>query len=86
MFTNLTYLHFGLQDTYLNSPTSFNDLLSTKCYPSNIVHLNVTVRRFDDCLCLIDGRLIQLHTFIVEIDYIEDSPMTLNNKVKSFDF
>jgi hypothetical protein len=61
------------------------DLPSTTFYSSNIFYLNVRVSNFDDCLCLLDERVTQLHTFIVKIDYIENSSMTLDNKVKNFD-
>ncbi|CAF1150043.1 unnamed protein product [Rotaria sordida] len=79
MFTNLTYLHFCLKDICHYPPTSFIDLVSTTCYPSNIIHLNVRVRNFNDCLCLLDGRLYQLQTFIVEVDKINTTSMTINH-------
>ncbi|CAF4100424.1 unnamed protein product [Rotaria sordida] len=31
------------------------------------------MHNFDDCLCLLDGRLSQLHTFIITLDYIYDT-------------
>ncbi|CAF4331987.1 unnamed protein product, partial [Rotaria sordida] len=79
MFTNLTYLHFCLKDICHYPPTSFIDLVSTTCYQSNIIHLNVRVRNFNDCLCLLDGRLYQLQTFIVEVDKINTTSMTINH-------
>ncbi|CAF4198518.1 unnamed protein product, partial [Rotaria sordida] len=42
------------------------------------------VHNFDDCLCLLDGRLSQLHTFIVQVNYIEDTSIIINNTVKYF--
>ncbi|CAF3640832.1 unnamed protein product [Rotaria sordida] len=84
MFINLTYLHFCLKDICRYPPTSFIDLVSTTCYPSNIIHLNVRVRNFNDCLCLLDGRLCQLQTFIVEVDKINTTSMTINHSVKYF--
>ncbi len=39
---------------------------------------------FNDCLCLLDGRLSQLHTFIVQVDEIYNTSMTINNTVKYF--
>ncbi|CAF3986799.1 unnamed protein product [Rotaria sp. Silwood1] len=50
MFMNLIYLHFGLNDNLFYSTTSLIDLLSATYYPSNIVHFNVRVCGFDDCL------------------------------------
>ncbi|CAF1292733.1 unnamed protein product [Rotaria sordida] len=79
MFTNLTYFHFGLKDICHYPPTSFIDFLSPTCYPSNLIHLNVGVRNLNDCLCLLDGRLCQLQTFIVEIDYICNASIIINN-------
>ncbi len=84
MFTNLTYLHFGLQDICHSPPTFLIDFVSTTYYPSNIIHLNVRVRTFNDCLCLLNGHLCQLETFIVEVDLIRNTSMTINNKVKYF--
>ncbi|CAF1472478.1 unnamed protein product [Rotaria sordida] len=84
MFINLTYLHFCLKDICQYPPTSFFGLVSTTCYPSNIIHLNVRVRNFNDCLCLLDGHLCQLQTFIVEVDKIITTSMTINNSVKYF--
>ncbi len=82
MFTNLTYLEFCLKDICHYPPTSLIDSISTTCYPSNIIHLNVRIRKFSDCLCLLDGRLCQLQTFIVELDHINTTSMTINNTVK----
>ncbi|CAF1414639.1 unnamed protein product [Rotaria sordida] len=78
MFTNLNYLHYGWNGECLGSPRSLVDTLSPTC-PSNIVHLNVRVNSFNDCLCLLDGCLSQLHTFIVEVDNINYTSMTINN-------
>ncbi|CAF1569744.1 unnamed protein product [Rotaria sordida] len=82
MFTNLTYFHVGLKDICHYPPTSFIDFLSPTCYPSNLIHLNVGVRNLNDCLCLLDGRLCQLQTFIVEIDYICNASIIINNTGK----
>ena len=84
MFTKLIYLHFGWNGDSWCSPRSLIDLPSTTWYPSNIVHLNVRVYSFNDCLCLLDGRLSQLHTLIVEVDRIYKTSMTINNTVKYF--
>ncbi|CAF1195968.1 unnamed protein product [Rotaria sordida] len=84
MFINLTYLHFCLKDICRYPPTSFIGLVSTTCYPSNIIHLNIRVRNFNDCLCLLDGHFCQLQTFIVEVDKIIRTSMTINNSVKYF--
>ncbi|CAF2951075.1 unnamed protein product [Rotaria sp. Silwood2] len=85
MFTNLIHLDFNFDDNFVYPPTSFIKLLSTTCHSSSIVHLNVRVRNFDDCLCLLDGRLSQLHTFIVKIDNIDDLSMSIRKKVRNFE-
>ncbi|CAF1379273.1 unnamed protein product [Rotaria sordida] len=79
IFTNLIYLDFHSQDIcrYISKP--FLSLPSTTCYSSNIVHLNVGVFSFDDCLSLLDGHLTQLHTFIVKVGRIIDTSMTMKN-------
>ncbi len=73
---NLIYLHFDWNSNFLYLPKSFIDLPSTACYSSNIAHLNLKVPDFNDCLCLLDGCLSQLHTFIVEVDRIHKTSMT----------
>ena len=84
IFTNLTSSLFQLEDNYVYLPLSLVDLPSTTCYSSNIVHLNVRVRNFDDCLCLLDGRLSQLHTFIAYICHIRHTSIINKNMVTEF--
>jgi hypothetical protein len=84
IFTNLTYLHFDFQNYCQSLPTSVVDLPSTACYSSNIVHLNVKVSDFNVCLYLLDGRLSQLHTFIVHVYCIRRTSMINKNMVKEF--
>jgi hypothetical protein len=84
MFMNLIYLRFGLNGDSLCSPRSLSNFLSPTCYPSNIVYLTVRVHRFNDCLYLLDGHLSQLHTFLVEVDDIYDTSVTINTTVKHF--
>jgi hypothetical protein len=86
MFTNLTYLYFCVTDICRYPPTSFIDSVSKTHYPSNIIHLNVRVRNFSDCLALLDGRLCQLQTFIVKVDKIITTSMTMNNTVRYLKF
>jgi hypothetical protein len=84
IFKNLIYLDFHKQDIcrYISRPLL--SLPSTTCYSSNIVHLNIGVCSFDDCLRLLDGHLTQLHTFIVKVGWIIDTSMTIKNTVKCF--
>jgi hypothetical protein len=84
IFTNLIYLNFHSKDIcrYISKP--FLRLPSATCYSSNIVHLNIGVYSFDDCLCLLDGHLTQAHTFIVKVEQIRNTSMTIKNMVKYF--
>jgi hypothetical protein len=84
LFTNLKHLNVDVDDIYCYSQSLLRDLPSTTCYSSSIVHLGIKVNNFDDCLCLLDGRLSQLHTFIVKLDYIDASSMIINNTVKNY--
>jgi hypothetical protein len=84
IFPNLTHLEFDLKHTCGLSPSPFYQLPSTSCYSSNIIYLRVKVDCLDDCLYLLDGRLSQLHTFIVEVSRMLYSPMIHNKTVKIF--
>ena len=84
MFTNLTYLHFGLEDNCHYSPHSLIDLVSTTYNPSNIIHLNVRVHNSNDCLSLFNEHFSQLQILIIEVDYIKRTSMTINNTVRYF--
>ncbi|CAF3344939.1 unnamed protein product [Rotaria sp. Silwood2] len=72
LLTNLKYLDLDVDDSYPFERSLLRDLPSTTCFSSNIVHLRIKMHNFDDCLCLLDGRLSQLHTFIITLDYIYD--------------
>ncbi|CAF5085951.1 unnamed protein product [Rotaria sp. Silwood1] len=59
--------------------------LSIRCLPSNtfssltLTYLCINVKTFSDCLCLLDGRLKQLTTFIVKFSYIDRNSSTIHN-------
>jgi hypothetical protein len=36
-------------------------LSPSRCYSSNIAHLSIRIHNFEDCLCLLDGRLNYIH-------------------------
>ncbi|CAF1563015.1 unnamed protein product, partial [Rotaria sordida] len=58
-----------------------NTALRVKNVATNIfTNILMIVRNFNDCLCLLDGCLNQLHTFIVKIDNIDDLSMTIQKK------
>jgi hypothetical protein len=73
LFTNVTHLDFISKDDYRYPPLSLYNLPSTTCSSSTIVHLSISLLSLEDCLCLLDGRLTQLHTFIVQIHHIGPS-------------
>jgi hypothetical protein len=61
----------------------YDDLPSNICFSSTIAHLRIRMLTFDDCLCLLDGRLCQMNTSIVTIDYcMSFARLFINNTVK----
>ena len=52
-----------------------------RCSSSIVTHLRIKIHNFDDCLCLIDGRLSQLHTLVVNLDFVRDSTLNINSQV-----
>ncbi|CAF1409157.1 unnamed protein product [Adineta steineri] len=89
--SNLQYLDLDCIDGSLFSGRLLGDLCSTICYCSNINHLRIRIHNFDDCLCLLDGRLSQLHTLIVKLDDVHYSQIVIKNedtllKLKCFSF
>jgi hypothetical protein len=82
-FTNLQYLKFD------QSSISFRRLSFSVSPPtiisSTLSKLYVSIRNFNDCLYLLDGRFTQLHTLYVKIYIIiASSHLTINNKVDYF--
>jgi hypothetical protein len=57
------------------------DLSPDQCCSSNVTHLRIKLHHFDDCLCLIDCRLSQLHTLIVNLGFADDSTRNIHNQV-----
>ncbi len=60
---------------------SLHNFLTSTCFSSTLYKLTVDLSTFDDCLYLLDGRLNQLSTFIVNIDGINASSLDIDNKV-----
>ncbi|CAF1493808.1 unnamed protein product [Rotaria sordida] len=78
-FKNLK--HLSIIKT-LNSPyppLSICDSPSTIFFSSTLTHLCINVYTLDDCLYLLDGRLKQLTTLIVQISYIHKSSLIIHN-------
>ena len=70
--TNLKYLDLDFNDFSLSFEPLLTGLPSTTCCSSSIVHLRIKMHNIDDCLYLLDGRLSQLHTLIIKLDYDYD--------------
>jgi hypothetical protein len=77
VFQNLKHLSVIECDRLL----SIHNLASTTWLSLNLTKLCVDVCRFDDCFALLDGRLKQLNTFIVNIDYTDDDLSSVYNMV-----
>jgi hypothetical protein len=84
LFTSLTDLDFGQTYKWLHPVLIFEDLFSKSCFSSTIVNLWINVEFFSACQCLLDGRLSQLRTFIVRIQYIPNSDLSSHSTVRVF--
>jgi hypothetical protein len=82
MFRDLIDFNYSWYSDLLYSPEAFIDLSYRPCYSSNISCLNVRLNDFNDCICLLNGDINQLHTLVVEIDSICKTLMTMNNTVR----
>ena len=82
LFGSVTHLNFVIKDGFQYPPLSLDYLPSTAYFSSTIVHLSIKLLDLEDCILLLDGRLNQLHTFIVEIFYIYPSTNGLEDAVK----
>ncbi|CAF2648949.1 unnamed protein product [Rotaria sp. Silwood2] len=82
--SNLQYLDLDGIDGNLYLRRLLRGLSFSRCYTSNVAHLRIRIHNFDDCLCLLDGRLSQLHTLIVKLDYVRHSTIIINNDVKKY--
>ena len=82
LLKNVTHLDFVIKDDLKYRPLSLAGFPSTACFSSTIVYLSIKVMCIEDCLSLLDGRLNQLNTFIVEIHRISPSTNGLEDTVK----
>lgn len=82
LFANLNYLRVNTNGKYTFIQSILRDLPPTTCSSSNIVHLHIKMHNFDDCLSLLDGRLSQLRTLILDLDYIRDSFLIRHNRAR----
>jgi hypothetical protein len=82
-FEHLKYLSIVNSTMDGCPPLSLNDCPSTTFYSSTLTKLCIEVNNFEDCLCLLDGRLKQLNTFIVQIHDIDNHSSIMHNIVSS---
>jgi hypothetical protein len=71
---NLKYLDLDVNDCSIGR-SLLNGLPSTTWSSSTLVDLRIKMNNFQDCLCLLDGRLTQLHTLYLSLDYIYNSKL-----------
>ncbi|CAF4659972.1 unnamed protein product [Rotaria socialis] len=77
-FTNLTHFQFDLITDCIYTLELAG--LPSECYSSSIVHLNLKVKTFNDCLWLLNGHLSQLHTLVVHVEHIHNTSNIINNR------
>ncbi|CAF1109157.1 unnamed protein product [Adineta ricciae] len=78
-FKNLRQLSICKTSYLLYSVLSICSLPSTAFAAANLTYLCINVLNLDDCLYLLDGRLMQLEVLIVEIAAINDSSTIIHN-------
>jgi hypothetical protein len=81
---NLIHLDFNRYNHNGYARLSLCTLPTTTCFSSTLTILHANVANFDDCLCLLDGRLIQLTEFIVDIQRIDTSSLDIDNTVNIY--
>ncbi|CAF1507955.1 unnamed protein product, partial [Rotaria sordida] len=81
LFKNLKSLTIISSSKIYYPPLSIHDLPSTTFFSSILTNLSINVNSLDDCLYLLDGRLKQLITFILQIYYIHNHSSILHNTV-----
>ncbi|CAF4287749.1 unnamed protein product, partial [Rotaria sordida] len=79
IFDKLQYFDFGSHS--INFQRFFFTILPPTLFSSTLLELRVSLKRFIDCLYLLDGRFNQLHTLKVNIAFIEQNSK-INNKEK----
>jgi len=80
-FENLKNLTIVLSSSETYPALSLDYLPSTTFSSSTLTKLCINVNFFESCLALLDGRLKQLTTCIVQVNYFTDEPQTSYNTV-----
>ena len=82
VFTSLVELDFGSGNRRrFHARLKLSNLSSKMCVSSSLVRLRISVDTFDDCLCLLDGRLTHLSQLVVRISEIRDSRLSIDSTV-----
>ena len=82
LFENL--MHLTILPSFPNNSTFFSlhNRSSTTFSSSTLTKLCIKVYDFENCLSLLDGRLKQLTTFIVEVGFTDGDSFAMFNKVR----
>ena len=83
VFSNLLYLNCQLYSKSNQLVVSFSNQTPT-FFSSTLLNLRVKLQTFDDCLYLLDGRLSQLRSFDVNVDYVVDPSPAIQQTVSDF--
>jgi hypothetical protein len=83
-FTNLIELDLNQNYIAVRPIFSVYRLSSMTCYSTSLTHLSISVKIFDDCLCLLDGRLSQLRKLYVFIIKIHTPSLSIENLVRKY--
>ena len=81
-FTNLIELDFNENNIESRPSLSISGLPPTLCFSFNLINLSITIKTFDDCLCLLDGRFLQLKKLCVVIVKINTPLLSIENLVR----
>ena len=78
---NLVHLDLNGSNSNKYARLSLCNLPQTSCFSSSLVILYANLVDFDDCLCLLDGRLPYLAKLIVDIKNIDESSLDIDKMV-----
>jgi hypothetical protein len=83
-FKNLKILRIIEPSIVSYPPLSLWNLPSTTFSSPILTHLYINVLYFEDCLCLLDGRLKQLTTLFVTVHFELESSRIIHNMVSLY--
>lgn len=83
-FTNLIELDLNQSNIASRPLLSVYELSSMTCYSTSLTHLSISVQIFNDCLCLLDGRLSQLRKLYIFIVKIYPPSLSIENLVRKY--